>query len=74
MDYKRRDLCCNFVGGLNLAQLLCEFLVLSWDQYNFWSSLKVTLGKIPFVAEPHPLGLNRDLSLLTNRRSGRLSP
>src|SRR2546427_7111163 len=74
MGYERRDLCCNFFGGLNLGQLLCEFLMLSWDQCNFWSSLKLTLGKIPIIVKPHPLGLNGDLSLLKNRRSGRLSP
>src|SRR2546425_12443720 len=40
----------------------------------FGSSLNLTLGKFPVIGEPHPLGLNRDLSLLKNRRSGRLSP
>src|SRR5213593_4513979 len=55
------------MGSLRLY-LLCEFLLLSWNHYNFWWFLNLTLDKIPIIAEPHPLCLNGDPSPLRNRR------
>ena len=44
------------------------------DHYSFWSFLNLTLDKIAIIAEPILWGLKGYLSLLKNRRSGRLSP